>query len=40
MGRFSDRKSVVKQDNMVVGINNIADLFCCVFFYQVLTKHG
>ena len=34
MGRFSGKKSVVKQDNMVLGIT----LYCVL--YQVLTKHG
>ena len=25
---------------MLAEINNISDLFYCVFFYQILTKHG
>ena len=24
---------------MVLGINNVSDLFCCVLYYQALTKH-
>ena len=32
MGRFSDKKSVVKQDNMVAGINNILTYFVVLVF--------